>query len=66
MAAGPGFEPGLQGPEPCVLPLHHPARFNVGVAGLEPATSGPQRQRASQLRHTPPYFNYNNNLSAFN
>lgn len=27
MAAGLGFEPRFQGPEPCVLPLDDPAEF---------------------------------------
>lgn len=37
MALGPGIDPGLQGPQPRVLPLHYPSKL-VGAAGLEPAS----------------------------
>ena len=35
--ARPGLEPGAQGYEPSMFPLHHPAKTGAGV-GLEPTT----------------------------
>lgn len=36
MAGGPGFEPRLTGPEPVVLPLHHPPSSVSILQGVLP------------------------------
>jgi hypothetical protein len=41
LAAGPGFEPGLEDPKSSVLPLHNPALNLVPKVGLEPTRESP-------------------------
>ena len=41
VAAGPGFEPGLEDSKSTVLPLHNPASEKVPEVGLEPTRELP-------------------------
>src|SRR5262249_39009532 len=45
-AGGQGFEPRLPGPEPGVLPLHHPPKGRAMLpAGLSDRRSGPEKEK---------------------
>ena len=50
VAAEPGFEPGLRGPEPRVLPLHHSAK---GILSLSPLEVGGQGEVLAPANRAP-------------